>query len=434
MTRAPAVTAQRRTGMRWLIAALVGGFAFVSYVQRMNISVAAELMMPELSLSKTQMGQIFSSFLLGYAIFQVPAGKLGDLVGPRLTLTVAALLWGATTVLTGLVPGFAHGTLAVFVSLLVLRFLLGAAEGATFPVGTRAIRNWTPPQERALGNAFMMVGSSSAAAVSGPLVSSIMLKLGWRAAFYVTSLLAFGIAAVWYWVSADDPRKHKWVNQSELQLIASDRAKERPGPVTRPVPLRKLLSDRNILILSLSYTCEGYVLFIFVFWLYIYLVEVRGFSMLNGGIVASLPWLTALVCTPLGGFVCDRITGSRGRIAGARSVIMLGYGLSGVLLFAAAKFDNRVAAVAALCVSVGALYFAEPAFWATAVHLAGENAGAASGIMNTAGILGGIVSTSLTPVIVKHFGWLPALGSGAAVAMACTCIWFVIGKKAAISG
>jgi ACS family glucarate transporter-like MFS transporter len=78
---------------------------------------------------------------------------------------------------------------------------------------------------------------------------------------------------------------------------------------------------------------------------------------------------------------------------------------------------------------VGALYFAEPAFWATAVHLSRDNAGAVSGIMNPAGILGGVVSTSITPAIVSHFGWLPALASGATVAIGSTSVWHVLGRK-----
>lgn len=270
----------------------------------------------------------------------------------------------------------------------------------------------------------MVAGSASAAAVASPLVSWLMLRIGWENAFYLTSILAFGIALVWYVVATDFPAEHRWVSQRELEWI---------GSFSREAAHKRsfiqLLADRNILFLTLSYTCEGYVLFIFVFWLYIYLVEVRGFTMLSGGFIASLPWIAALLCTPLGGFACDRISAIRGRFAGARAVIMLGYGLSGVLLFAAASFHSRVAAVSALCVSVGGLYFAEPAFWATAVHLSRENAGAVSGLMNTAGILGGVVSTAITPVIVSRFGWLPALASGAAVAIACTVFWFVMGKR-----
>ena len=252
-----------------------------------------------------------------------------------------------------------------------------------------------------------------------------MLRFGWRPAFYITSVLAFGIALLWYGMATDDPRDHRRVSPRELEVIGNFSGE----PAQKHSSLSELLGDRNILFLSISYTCEGYVLFIFVFWLYIYLVEVRGFSMLNGGLVASLPWLTALACTPLGGLVCDRISERRGRFAGARVVITVGYGLSGVLLFAAAKFNGRAAAIAALCISVGALYFAEPAFWATAVHLSRERAGTVSGIMNTAGILGGVISTSITPVIVSHFGWIPALASGAAVAIGCTAMWLLLGGE-----
>jgi len=170
------------------------------------------------------------------------------------------------------------------------------------------------------------------------------------------------------------------------------------------------------------------VLFIFVFWLYLYLIQVRGFTILSGGFAASLPWLTAFACTPIGGWLCDRLTEKSGRIAGARTVIMIGYGVSGVLLFTAALAGGRNASVAALCLSIGGLYFAEPAFWATAVHISGESVGASSGLMNTAGILGGIVSTSLVPVLVQHFGWIAALGSGAIVALACTGAWVVMGR------
>jgi ACS family glucarate transporter-like MFS transporter len=418
----------RKTSVRWFVAGMVGAFAFVSYIERMNISIAAALMMPALSLSPTQMGQIFSSFLWGYAIFQVPAGRAGDIVGPRLTLTVAALIWCITSALTGFLPGlYFRGTIAVMLSLWALRFLLGAGEAATFPVGARAIRNWTPLWERGLGNSIMIAGASMAAAVSSPLVSWLMVLVGWRASFYITSLAASFLAGIWYFTFTDHPKEHRWVNAAELELIRRGRAENQKAP-SRPAPLRKLLMDRNIVLLSLSYSCEGYVLFIFVFWLYLYLVQVRGFTILSGGFAASLPWLTAFACTPVGGWLCDRITAKRGQVAAARTVIIIGYGLSGILLFAAALAGSRIASVAALCLSVGGLYFAESAFWATAVHISGDNVGASSGLMNTAGILGGIVSTSLVPVLVEHFGWIAALASGSFVALACTGAWLILGR------
>ncbi len=416
----------KNSSVRWFVAAMVACFAFVSYVERMNISVAAAQMMPELSLSKTAMGQIFSSFLWGYAIFQVPVGSMGDAFGPRLTLAFAALLWGVTTLLAGFLPGrIFSGTFAVFASLLILRFLLGAAEAGTFPVGARAIRNWTPVWERGIGNSIMIAGASIAAAVTSPLESWLMVRVGWRDSFYITSLAAFVLAVVWYAAVTDHPSEHKLVGDKERAMLMDNVSSQ---PALRRTSVLDLLRNRKVLLLSLSYSCEGYVLFIFVFWLYIYLIEVRGFSVLNGGLVASLPWLTAFACTPLGGWICDRVSERKGRVAGARTVIMVGYGLSGVLLFAAAASHNRMVSVSALCLSVGFLYFAEPAFWATSLYISGENAGASAGIMNTAGILGGIVSTSLVPVIVNHFGWMPALASGAAVALACTASWLIMGR------
>ena len=272
----------------------------------------------------------------------------------------------------------------------------------------------------------MIAGASIAASVTSPLVSWLMTVVGWRASFYITSLAALLVAMIWYFSVRDYPDQDRQVGTLELESY--DRQSRQAKSTVRAFPLADLLKNRNVLLLSLSYTCEGYVLFIFVFWLYLYLIQVRGFTILSGGFAASLPWLTAFMCTPIGGWLCDRLAEKNGRIAAARTVIMIGYGVSGVLLFTAALAAGRSASVAALCLSIGGLYFAEPAFWATAVHISGENVGASSGLMNTAGILGGIVSTSLVPVLVQHFGWITALGSGAMVALACTGAWVVMGR------
>src|SRR5215831_4849127 len=208
---------QLRTSVRWFVVGMVGAFAFVSYVERMNIAVAAALMMPELSLSGTEMGQIFSSFLWGYAIFQIPTGWMGDVVGPRITLTLAALLWCITSLLSGFLPGtYVKGAASVIVCLWILRFLLGAAEAATFPVGARAIRNWTPLWQRGVGNSIMIAGASIAASVTSPVVSWLMTVVGWRASFYVTSLAALVVATIWYLNVTDYPEEHPWVGAPEL--------------------------------------------------------------------------------------------------------------------------------------------------------------------------------------------------------------------------
>src|SRR5262249_25964718 len=124
----------------------------------------------------------------------------------RFTLAVASLCWGVTTVLTGFVPGLLVQSMpGTFLSLWIIRFLLGSAEAATYPVGIRAVRNWMPPPQRALGNSVMFAGRSTATALAGPQISLLMVKFGWRQSCYLSSVLAFVIAVLWYLVRSRLP-------------------------------------------------------------------------------------------------------------------------------------------------------------------------------------------------------------------------------------
>jgi MFS transporter, ACS family, glucarate transporter len=405
--------------VRWFVVATLFGLSFASYMERMNLSVAAELMMPALSLTKSDLAVIFNSFLLGYAIFQVPAGWFGDRFGSRMVLGVSALAWGVLTVLSGMLPGVISPTAAATVALLVaLRFLLGAAEASTYPVAARAVHQWMAPERRGFGSSLMLMGSSVASAFTAPFVSWSMLRFGWRSSFYLTSMVAFAVALLW------------------LSFTQAPPASEQPSPLASSRRQAGRWLNTNVVLLSLSYVSEGYLLFMFVSWLYIYLVEVRGFSLAKGGPVAALPWLAAIAATPLGGFLSDRIAVRWGRIASARILVMTGYTSSGVLLLAAALVHARPLAVLALCISLGSLYLAESSFWTTAASIAGSDAGVVAGFMNTIGIVGGIASTSIVPPLVKHYGyggWIAAFSSGTAMGVFSAVIWWVLGRRLAKS-
>ncbi|WP_158752238.1 MFS transporter [Acidobacterium sp. S8] len=306
-----------------------------------------------------------------------------------------------------------------------VRFGLGLSEATTFPVGNRVIRNWMPSSERARAGSIMFMGTCTASAITGPLVPWLISRMGWQLSFVVGALPALIAAIVWYCWFRDLPDEHPSVNAGELALIHIEEVNKvaEPSPAA---PLPKLLRDRNVLLLTLSYTSEGYVLFIFVFWLYIYLVEQRHFSMIRGGWMAALPWLTALVLTPFGGALCDFVASRRGRLQGARVVLVSGYGVTGATLFLAAYSGSAYVSVAALALSIAFLMASEAGFWSAATHLAGGQVGVLSGVMNTAGIAGGILSTFLVPVLVEHFGWLAALGSGAFMSFGCVLAWLAI--------
>ena len=307
---------------------LLSAFSLVAYVLRMNISVAAPFMMTELHLDKIQMGQVFSAFVLGYALFQVPWGVSGDRLGPGRTLTLAAIVWTATTVLTGLVPGWlVPAGMTSLLILMVLRFLLGVGEAAAYPVAARAIVSWMPSTRRAASFGALVVGMAIGSAFTPPLVSWAMIRFGWRVSFYLCALLALALAAAWYRSAG-----------ARLDTIGNERPEvANAATATWYAPLR----DRHVAILCASYFFNSYVLFVFVFWLYLYLVEQRGMSMLSSGVYTGLPFVLAIVFVPAAGYICDELAIRIGRTWGRRIVAMAALLSSGAFLVAGVDVGSR---------------------------------------------------------------------------------------------
>lgn len=411
---------------RWMIVGLLACFSLMSYVLRMNISIASKLMMPEFGLTQVQIGQIFGSFMLGYALFQVPAGILGDRWGPRRVLALAALWWGITTMLTAFVPGLlTRSTIGAFAALIATRFFLGVGEAATYPVAMRAIANWIPASGRALTNAIVIAGATVGSAATPPLIAWLMIRHGWKSSFYITGATALLLSLVWWILSTDSPdhSNAKIRPRSNHDGDAILRATRQSHAGTE---WAKMLRHRNLWILAVSYMFDSYVLFIFVFWLYTYLTDVRGFSLLRGGLFTSLPFVVASIMTPIGGHFCDRFCVRFGARRGRRIVPVASLLLSGFFLFCGAKVANPYVAIAVLSLSVGFIESTEGAYWSTSTDIGGDNAGASGGVMNMFGNFGGVFSTALVPVLVSHFGWLVALGSATVLASIAALLWLCV--------
>ena len=157
---------------RWKIGGLLCTVAVVNFFQRVNISVAAASMMKDFHLTQTQMGSVFSAFVLGYTIFQVPGGMAADRFGPRNVLGWATASWALFTFLTGMIGKISVLTgVDVLNALIVLRFVFGICEAPMFPAGTRAVANWFPFSERARANGLVITGISIGSFLMPPLSS-----------------------------------------------------------------------------------------------------------------------------------------------------------------------------------------------------------------------------------------------------------------------
>jgi ACS family glucarate transporter-like MFS transporter len=158
--------------------------------------------------------------------------------------------------------------------------------------------------------------------------------------------------------------------------------------------------------LSFSYFTYGYAVYIFFSWFFIYLNSVRGLNMKQSSLYTMLPFLAMAVCSPLGGWLSDRITKSRSKRAGRCGLAAIAMVLCGIFVAAGALVSSVPFAVIVLAGGAGALYIAQSSFWSVSADIGGDaSAGSVSGVMNMACQLGGAISSSLTPWIAVRFGW-----------------------------
>ncbi|MHB8528748.1 MAG: MFS transporter [Caulobacteraceae bacterium] len=402
----------RPSRVRWIILSLLTCFSVVSYIERINLTVAARFIRDEFKLSDSQIGWSFSIFLVSYTAAQLPAGLLVDRFGARRVLAIAAILWFLITLALGLFVGrLATGAAQVVASLIIGRFLLGLAEAPTFPGAASAIARWFPPAARGVPNAIIQSASYAGEALTLILMATITAWLGWRNALFASAIPALLLAGAWWRLGSSRPETDPRVSAEELAYIQK-RDWEPVVQAKGKIDLR-LLWNPNLLYLSLAYLCQGYVTYLFFFWFYIYLVDERHFSIAAGGLVGSLPTIAAAICAFGGGRLSDGVARRFGPIPGRRGLIVAAGIAGAAFLLVGAFANNSWLAVGGFTLAVGTRGLVESAFWSTVNDIGGERSGMVGGAMNCLGNGGGVISTALAPTLVAGLGWGIAMGVAA---------------------
>jgi MFS transporter, ACS family, glucarate transporter len=388
--------------------ALLSGTAMASYLARVNLSVVGDPLMHQEGLTQVQLGRIFSAFLVGYAACQIPGGMLADRWGTRRVLAVSSVWWVVATLGIALAGWGPLAGLGVLPLLLLFRLILGVGEAPTFPAAARGVSLWIRPAQQGRANGFVLAAIGLGSAVAPPLLTFCMTRWGWRASVVVSAAPALAAALLWSLLPAP----------YEGQALAP------ASPPTARSGSWRSLATRSFTLLSASYTLQGYVGYIFVFWFYLYLVQVRRFTLLQGAFLSSLPWLLSIVSIPLGGWLSDRLSASRmGPTWGRRAVPLAALLAGGVLLSVGAHTGNAYVAAVALALSTAAVLSTEGPFWATMLAVAGKRSGTAGGVMNMGSNVGGAISPALTPVLAAAIGWENALHVAAAVSIVAGLLW-----------
>ncbi|MGH9356363.1 MAG: MFS transporter [Terriglobia bacterium] len=430
----------RPTRIRWFVLSLVVLIMLVESLQRASLGIAGKLIQDEFLFSTQKMGWILSAFSLGQALFQIPWGYAGDRYGPRGVLTLAVLCSAVSTAAIGLTPRVSlQGWFGIASLLIILRFLTGVGMAAAPLNSNKIVSVWMAPSERGVGSSAIPFGAGLGSLLAPTFIAWVMQRWGWRTSFYLCGAIAVAVALVWRLFVTNTPGEDPRVNAVERELlrrgreedVGADIARRENRPRRRP-PWGKMLRNRSLWVISLSFSCQQYAITVFYTWFFIYLVRVRGLTLTRGGLWGSTPFIAMILLSPVGGWISDRTVGKLGKRRGRQGAVWLGMGCSAILLWVGSNTANNLVAIPLLAAAAGFNYFAVPSFWATCIDLAPDFGASVSSMMNTCGSLGGWLAPVVTAFVATHWGWTAAVDFAALVTAVSGLLWLIVDPNQSI--
>jgi MFS transporter, ACS family, glucarate transporter len=404
------------SGLRSRVLAMTVVLAFLTYMDRVCISVTAPSIVRDLGLSNIQMGFVFSAFTAAYALFEIPTGWWADRIGSRRVLTRIVTWWSIFTGLTGVAWNFP--------SLLALRALFGAGEAGAWPTVARALSRWFPQQERGTAQGIFFMGAHLGGGLTPILVAAIAARIGWRGTFPLLSVFGFIWAVSWFRWYRDEPRDHASVTAEELVWIEGG---GRPAPETgRENIFRAALKTPGIWFLCLMYFTQTYGFNLYVTWMPTYLQHEKHLHGTVLAVLAGLPLLLSVPADLFGGILTDRLSQRFGLRLGR---CLLGFGslaAAGLFLFAGALSQGAVSAVL-IALAAASSNFLLGASWGTCADIAGNHAATVSAAMNTSGQVGGVLSPIVFAFLTRtSASWAAPLFVTAALYLAGAVCWYFV--------
>ena len=402
--------------LRWLIAGLLLAVTLLNYADRMTLSVLVNEVRQSLQLSETDYSHIVGLFFAAYAIMYAGSGYIVDRLGTRLGMAVFVCAWSVCQMLHGLATG---GW-----SFAACRFGLGLAEPGSFPAATKAIGEWFPAQQRAVGVGVFNTGSILGAAVAAPLAAFLALKYGWRGAFIFTGALGFLWVAAWLLVY-QPPRRSRWLSNQEVgELQAGESGADRHAAQIKYNWLA-ILGSRPGRMLILARFLTDPVIYFVMFWLPAYLEKERGFDLQMVGKYAWIPWAIGGPGYVLGGWLSGRMMRAGRSAVSSRKVAMLGGAALLPVAIAAPLAPSYGMALGAMCVVVlgHAIWITNLMTLPADLFPAGA-VGTAAGFAGMGGAAAGALANWFTGSLVSHFSYLPIfISAGVLHPVAAVLIW-----------
>jgi sugar phosphate permease len=381
---------QERRG--WFIIGLLFAAGAINYLDRSALSILASLVSKDLNLRPSQLGLVFATFSIGYALFCFLGGMAADRLGPKKVFTWATLSWSVFCGLTGAVTGFG--------GLLVVRALFGASEGPFISTANKVVSNWFGPRQRATAFAVANSGQPLGSAAAGPIVTILAATYNWRLAFLAIAIIGVVWVFAWIFVARDRPEP-----TGDSKITA-------PEPHRRATPIRSserlsfYLRQPTIAATAIALFAYFYVLFFFLTWFPPYLTMSLKLSLARMGLFTTLPWIAGFFGYLCGGMVSDYVFKMTGNLILARKVVMVAsLSTSAICIALVASTSNLTTVLTLLCLAVFALYLSGNTYFVIVIDTVEASCvGAVTGFVHMVGIAAGIVAPALTGFLVEYSG------------------------------
>jgi ACS family hexuronate transporter-like MFS transporter len=391
---------------RWLMIGLGFIITLINYLDRTALAYAITPICEELKLNHATFGMILSAFGIGYMIMTLGGGILVDKWGARSVWSGAAVFWSACIILMGMATNFGM--------FFALRSILGIAEGPHFPALTRVVADWLPKGERATATAIGLSAVPMASVIGAPLITNMIIYLGWRTMFIIMGSLGVVWAIIWWFIYRDFPEHSKMVDDKELSHIREGKPVDRNHP---PHTLKShdlqfgkttwkfLLTDPSLCANNFAFFAFGYLLFFATLWLPGYFESTYHVKLKEIGIYLIAPWLTSAVLLFMAGRLSDYIWQKTGSLRKARTHMIWICQLISGLCFIPLMFNPSLEQ-ALLFISLGLGFGMMPnsCFYALNTDLAKDKAATSLGLMDSYLALAGILAPSITGQVSQITG------------------------------
>ena len=408
--------------LRWIIAGLLLAVTLINYTDRLTVSVLVGDIRRELHLSEVDYSQIVSLFLVAYAIMYAVSGCLVDRLGTRMGMACFVGFWSVCQLLHGLAVGKW--------SLAACRFGLGLAEPGSFPAATKAIYEWFPARQRAIGVGIFNTGSVIGAAVAAPLTTMVALNYSWRMAFIFTGALGFLWLLLWL-ILYQPPQRNQWLSQTEAANFNREEPVSKTPVAREEMNWLSILTSRAGLMLILARFLTDPVIYFVMFWLPDYLEKERGFSLKMIGEYGWIPWAVGGSGYIFGGWLSGWWLRAGWRLGRSRKAAMaVGAALLPMAIFAPLAPSWQMAIAAMSVVVMGHAIWVTNLMTLPADLFPSGAVARAAGFAGMGGAIAGALANWFTGDIITRFSYQPIfICAGLLHPFAMILIWKLLTEK-----